>query len=85
MQERLRMCIVCRDRSDKKELVRVVRNKNGEIFLDKTGKANGRGAYVCKAKDCFDKLKKTRALNRAFKCEIPLEIYEKLGEEIENS
>lgn len=85
MQERLRMCIVCRDRSDKKELVRVVRNKNGEIFLDKTGKANGRGAYVCKSKDCFDKLKKTRALNRVFKCEIPLEIYEKLGEEIENS
>ena len=79
------MCIVCRDRSDKKELVRVVRNKNGEVFLDKTGKANGRGAYVCKSKDCFDKLKKTRALNRAFKCEIPLEIYEKLGEEIENS
>ncbi len=85
MQERLRMCIVCRDRSDKKELVRVVRNKNGEVFLDKTGKANGRGAYICKSKDCFDKLKKTRALNRAFKCEIPLEIYEKLGEEIENS
>ena len=85
MQERLRMCIVCRDRSDKKELVRVVRNKNGEVFLDKTGKANGRGAYVCKSKNCFDKLKKTRALNRAFKCEIPLEIYEKLGEEIENS
>lgn len=79
------MCIVCRDRSDKKELVRVVRNKNGEVFLDKTGKANGRGAYVCKSKDCFDKLKKTRALNRVFKCEIPLEIYEKLGEEIENS
>ena len=79
------MCIVCRGRSDKKELVRVVRNKNGEIFLDKTGKANGRGAYICKSKDCFDKLKKTRALNRAFKCEIPLEIYEKLGEEIENS
>ena len=85
MQERLRMCIVCRDRSDKKELVRVVGNKNGEVFLDKTGKANGRGAYICKSKDCFDKLKKTRALNRAFKCEIPLEIYEKLREEIENS
>lgn len=85
MQERLRMCIVCRERSDKKELVRVVKNKDGEIFLDKTGKANGRGAYVCKSKECFDKLKKSRALNRAFKCEIPLEIYEKLGEEIENS
>lgn len=85
MQERLRMCIVCRERSDKKELVRVVKNKDGEIFLDKTGKANGRGAYVCKSKECFDKLKKSRALNRAFKCEISLEIYEKLGEEIENS
>ena len=85
MQERLRMCIVCRERSDKKELVRVVKNKNGEIFLDKSGKANGRGAYVCKSKECFDKLKKTRALNRAFKCEIPLEVYEKLGEEIENA
>ncbi len=78
------MCIVCRGRSDKKELVRVVKNKDGEVFLDKTKKANGRGAYVCKSKECFEKLKKTRALNRAFKCDIPLEIYEKLGEEIEN-
>ena len=55
-----------------------------KTFLDKTKKANGRGAYVCKSKECFEKLKKTRALNRAFKCDIPLEIYEKLGEEIEN-
>lgn len=78
------MCIVCRGRSDKKELVRVVKNKDGEVFLDKTKKANGRGAYVCKSKECFEKLRKTRALNRAFKCDIPLEIYEKLGEEIEN-
>ena len=85
MQERLRMGIVCRERREKKEIVRVVKKKDGEIFLDKTGKANGRGAYVCKSKECFDKLKKSRALNRAFKCEIPLEIYEKLGEEIENS
>lgn len=85
MQERLRMCIVCREHSDKKELVRIVKNKNGEIFLDLTGKANGRGAYICKSKKCFLKLKKTRALNRAFKCEIPLEIYDKLGEEIENA
>ncbi len=85
MQERLRMCIVCREHSDKKELVRIVKNKNGEIFLDLTGKANGRGAYICKSKECFLKLKKTRALNRAFKCEIPLEIYDKLGEEIENA
>ena len=85
MQERLRMCIVCHSRSDKKELVRVVKNKDGEIFLDKTGKANGRGAYVCKSKDCFDKLKKTRALNRAFKCEVKNDVYDKIGEEIEGN
>ena len=58
-KEKLRMCIVCRGQSDKKELLRIVKNKNGEIFVDKTGKANGRGAYVCKDKECFSKLCKT--------------------------
>lgn len=79
------MCIVCREHSDKKTLVRIVRNKNGEIFLDKTGKANGRGAYVCTSAECVEKLKKTRALNRAFKCEIPTEVYDMIGEQIERS
>lgn len=83
--ERLRMCIVCREHSDKKTLVRIVRNKNGEIFLDKTGKANGRGAYVCTSAECVEKLKKTRTLNRAFKCEIPTEVYDMIGEQIERS
>lgn len=79
------MCIVCREHSDKKTLVRIVRNKNGEIFLDKTGKANGRGAYVCTSAECVEKLKKTRTLNRAFKCEIPTEVYDMIGEQIERS
>lgn len=79
------MCIVCREHSDKKTLVRIVRNKNGEIFLDKTGKANGRGAYVCTSAECVEKLKKTRALNRAFKCEVPTEVYDMIGEQIERS
>lgn len=82
-KERLRMCIICREHSDKKELLRIVKNKDGEIFVDKTGKANGRGAYICKSKECFQKLKKTRGLNRAFRCEIKDEIYDKIGEEIE--
>lgn len=82
-KEKIRMCIVCREQSDKKTLLRIVKNKDGEIFVDKTGKANGRGAYVCKSKHCFEKLCKTRALNKAFKCDIPSDVYEKIGEEFE--
>ena len=82
-KEKIRMCVVCRGQSDKKTLLRIVKNKEGEIFVDKTGKANGRGAYVCKDKACFEKLCKQKALNRAFKCEVPMEIYQKIGEEIE--
>lgn len=84
-KERLRMCIVCREHSDKKELLRIVKNKEGEIFVDKTGKANGRGAYVCKDKECLEKLKKTKGLNRAFKCEVKNDVYDKIGEEIEGN
>ncbi len=82
-KEKIRMCIVCRAQSDKKTLLRVVKNKDGEIFVDKTGKANGRGAYVCKDRNCYQKLCKQKSLNRAFKCEVPQEVYQKIGEEFE--
>jgi len=81
-KEKLRMCVVCKAQSDKKELLRIVKNKEGQIFVDKTGKANGRGAYVCKDKDCFQKLCKQKSLNKAFKCNVPQEIYNLIGEEI---
>ncbi len=84
-KEKIRMCIVCRGQSDKKTLLRIVKNKEGEIFVDKSGKANGRGAYVCKDKQCYDKLCKQKALNRAFKCEVAQEIYKKIGEEFEQN
>ena len=84
-KERLRMCIVCREHSDKKELLRIVKNKDGQIFVDKTGKANGRGAYICKSKECLNKLKKSRGLNRAFKCEVGDDVYSMIGEEIERT
>lgn len=78
----IRMCCVCRGRFEKPNLVRVVKNKNGEIFVDETFKASGRGAYVCKNPDCLAKLEKTRALNRAFKCEVPKYLYSEIkGEE----
>lgn len=84
-KERLRMCIVCRAHSDKKELLRIVKNKEGQIFVDKQGKANGRGAYICKSMECLNKLKKSRGLNRAFKCEVGDDVYSMIGEEIERT
>ena len=83
MQDKpLRMCIVCRNMKTKSELIRVVKNKENEIFVDKTFKANGRGAYICPDKNCFEKLKKSKALSRAFECEIPETVYDALTEEI---
>ncbi len=79
---KIRMCVVCREQSEKKELLRIVKNKDGDIFVDKTGKANGRGAYVCKTQECYQKMCKQKSLNRAFKCNVPQEVYQKIGEEI---
>lgn len=75
-----RTCIVCREQKDKSELVRIVKNSEGVVLADESGKAAGRGAYVCKCRDCVEQLVKKRALNRAFKTQLPAEVYEKLGE-----
>lgn len=77
-----RKCIACQDRDNKKELIRIVKNKEGQIFLDKTGKANGRGAYICNCIECLKKAIKSKALSRAFKVEVPDEVYESLMKEI---
>lgn len=79
-----RKCIVCSDRSDKKKLVRIVKNKEGQIFLDPSGKANGRGAYICQSMECLEKAIKTKALERSFKAQIPVEVYETLKKELIN-
>ncbi|UPA29417.1 YlxR family protein [Terrisporobacter glycolicus] len=79
-----RKCIACQDRDSKKELIRIVKNKEGEIFIDLAGKANGRGAYICKDSECLKKAIKSKALNRAFKMEVPNEVYEKLLAELES-
>ena len=73
-----RTCIACRQMQDKEKLIRVVKNADGDIFIDPTGKANGRGAYVCKSAECFGKLKKQKGLSKAFKCQIDEEIYKKI-------
>ena len=80
----MRLCLGCNESKDKRELIRVVKNKEGEIFIDKTGKANGRGAYICNSPGCLEKAIKAKRLSRAFSAEIPAEIYDKLREEIKN-
>lgn len=77
-----RTCVSCRKEFFKNELVRVVKNKDGEIFIDKSGKANGRGAYVCGGADCTKKLIKSKALDRAFKVAVPEEIYSAIAEAV---
>ena len=84
MEKRQRMCIACRQMFDKKDLTRVVKNKEGQIFVDSSGKANGRGAYVCTNQSCLEKLKKQKILNKAFKCMVDEKIYKQLEEEIAN-
>ncbi|MBQ8884851.1 MAG: YlxR family protein [Clostridia bacterium] len=78
----LRTCVACRETQDKKTLVRIVKTKEGEIFPDFSGKAAGRGAYVCTSADCFARLKKNRLLNRAFSADVPEEVYTRLEEAI---
>lgn len=77
-----RTCIGCNETKLKKELIRIVKNKEGEIKIDKTGKANGRGAYICDSIECLEKAIKTKRLERNFETKISNEIYEKLREMI---
>ena len=79
----MRQCLGCREMKPTRELIRVVRSPEGEISLDFKGKASGRGAYVCPDAQCLRKAVKARALERAFSCQIPQEIYDKLNEEME--
>ncbi len=74
----LRKCTGCQEMKSKKELIRVVMNKDKEISVDKTGKKAGRGAYICPSAECFEKARKARGLERAFSCRISDELYEEL-------
>lgn len=89
----LRKCTGCSEMKPKRELIRVVKSKDvvdddgnvikeGKITLDLTGKAPGRGAYVCKNPKCFELAKKARRFERSLSCKIPDEVYEQLGEEL---
>ena len=77
-----RMCVGCGKMKPKTELVRVVKTAEGEISLDRTGKKNGRGAYICDSAECFLKAQKARRFEKAFRGTVPQEVYEALEREL---
>ncbi len=73
-----RTCMGCNEKKDKKNLIRIVKNKQNEINIDKTGKLEGRGAYICDSITCLEKAIKTKRIEKVFEQKIPDEIYERL-------
>lgn len=80
----MRQCIGCGEQKNKMDMMRVLKTPEGEFLLDITGKKNGRGAYLCRNKDCFHKAVKSKGLERSFKMQIPKETYEMLEKELEH-
>lgn len=80
----MRTCVVCHEKLEKRELLRIVKNKEGIVSVDITGKANGRGAYIKKDLEVLDKAIKSKALERHLECAIDNSIYEEIKKIIEN-
>ena len=79
----MRMCVGCREMKEKRSLLRVVKSPDGAISFDRVGKAPGRGAYVCKSKECFERAVKQRQLERALETRIEEAVFTQLMEEID--
>lgn len=80
----IRKCVGCNERKPKQKLIRVVHNKEkDQVFLDKVGKAPGRGAYICPDINCLEKARKSRKIDRSLKMSISEEIYDNLMKEID--
>lgn len=78
------MCLGCQEMKPKKELIRVVKNKDNDISVDFTGKKSGRGAYVCRSIACFEKARKAKRFERAFEAPISDEVYDTLKQQLED-
>ncbi len=87
MQKKIpqRQCMGCRERKNKRDLIRVVRQTTGEVSLDFSGKLNGRGAYICPDPECLKRARKARSLERSLETSIPEEVYDRLEKEMEGS
>lgn len=81
----LRQCVGCGEMKSKKEMMRVLKTPEDEIVLDLTGKKNGRGAYLCISRECLNKARKNKGLERSFKMSIPNEVYDSLEKEYDEN
>ena len=73
-----RTCIGCNIKKDKKDFIRIVKDNQNNISIDRTGKANGRGAYICDNIDCLEKAIKNKRIEKSFKMQIDESVYENL-------
>ena len=78
----MRMCLGCGEMKPKKVLIRCVKSPEGEISLDFTGKKSGRGAYICRSTECFEKARKARRFEKSFSCRIDDSVYEVMADEL---
>ena len=78
----MRQCLGCREHKPKRELVRVVRTPEGQVMLDRSGKMNGRGAYLCSNPACLQRAVKAKALEHAFGTAVPEEVLTRLSREL---
>ena len=87
MQKKIpqRQCMGCRERKAKRELIRIVRQPDGTVSLDFSGKLNGRGAYICPVPECLKKAQRSKSLERSLEVAIPEEVYDRLTREMEGN
>lgn len=78
----LRKCLGCGERKDKKDLIRIVKTPDKKIVIDLKGNQNGRGAYICNNRDCFDKMVESNKISKSLKADISKEKLEELKNEI---
>ena len=85
MQKKIpqRQCMGCRERKEKRQLIRIVRGTDGNVSVDFGGKLNGRGAYICPDPECLKKVQRSKALERSLETAIPEEVYQRLCKELE--
>ena len=83
-QIKMRRCVACRAVKNKSEFIRAVKTPEGNFVIDSTGKAAGRGAYLCKSKQCAESAKKKKRLDASFKTKVPAGLYDELCRAVEN-
>ena len=81
----MRQCVGCGEMNEKRLMYRVIKTRENELLLDRTGRKNGRGAYICPSEECLQKAIRSRGLERSLKMQIPKAVYETLEEEMRNS